>query len=52
MVAYYPNQLYSQFFSKKLEKLENKGTRCMQANFHVIIARDGIIIDPKNWSLV
>jgi hypothetical protein len=52
MVAYYPNQLYSQFFSKTLGKLENKGTRCIQSNFHVIIARDGVIIDPKNWSLV
>ena len=52
MVAYYPNQLYSQFFTKTLTKLENKGTRCLQLNCDMIIARDGIIINPKKWRLV
>ena len=52
MIAYYPNQLYSQFFDVNLKKLDNKGVKSIESNVHLILARDGIAIDPKTWSLL
>lgn len=51
MIAYYPNQLYSQFFDKDFGKLDNKGIKCLEENIDLIITRNGICIDPKCWRL-
>lgn len=52
MIAYYPNQLYSQFFDTKLQKLSNKGVKSLESNVDLIISRGGIMIDPKKWELL
>ncbi|MGY5144188.1 MAG: hypothetical protein ACW9XH_06870 [Candidatus Nitrosopumilus sp. bin_32a] len=52
MITYYPNQLYSQFFNKKYQKLDNKGVKSIESNVDLIITRDGLTIDPKTWSLL
>ena len=52
MIAYYPNQMYSQFFDINLKKLKNKGVMTLVENTDLIITRNGISIDPKTWSLL
>tara|TARA_Y100001936_G_C16056265_1_gene661228 strand:+ start:410 stop:1870 length:1461 start_codon:yes stop_codon:yes gene_type:complete len=52
MVAYYPHQLYSQFFDRKFQKPDTKGVKCIEKNIDLIIARNGILINPKTWSII
>jgi hypothetical protein len=52
MIAYYPNQMYSQFFDPNFKKLKNKGVMTLVENVDLIITRNGISINPKTWRLL
>ncbi len=52
MIAYYPNQIYSQFFGTSFNKPDNKGVKTLQENVDLIITRNGIMINPKSWKII
>jgi hypothetical protein len=51
-VAYYPHQLYSQFFTSAGTVPNNKGVRMLSSQANLLITCGGIMIDPKRWRIV
>jgi hypothetical protein len=51
-VAYYPHQLYTQFFNANGRKVDNKGANVLQNLADLIITAKGILIKPSEWRVL
>lgn len=51
-VAYYPNQLYTQFFNANGRKVDNKGANVLQYQCDLIITAKGILMKPSEWRVL
>ena len=43
---------FTRFFGEKFQKPDTKGVKCIEKNIDLIIARGGILINPKTWSII
>jgi hypothetical protein len=50
-VAYYPHQLFTQFFKRNGHMPENKGVKMLRSQADLIISYKGVIIEPKQWEV-
>jgi hypothetical protein len=50
-VAYYPHQLYSQFYEQNGKIPNNKGVKMLRSQATLIITSGGILIEPTNWRI-
>ena len=51
-IAYYPHQLYTQFFNSSGNKAENKGVNVLQSLADLIITAKGVLIYPPEWRVL
>lgn len=51
-VAYYPHQLYSQFFTSTGDILNNKGVRVLRSQATLIVTCGGVMLEPSEWKLL
>ncbi|MDG6919649.1 MAG: hypothetical protein JRN62_09500 [Nitrososphaerota archaeon] len=51
-VAYYPHQLYSQFFQRNGKIRENKGIKIIESNVDLVITAGGVLLGPRDWGLI
>jgi len=51
-VAYYPNQLISQFLSTSGSAPHAKGVKMLQREASVIIAHNGVCLHPEHWKVI
>jgi hypothetical protein len=50
-VAYYPHQLFTQFFDRNGAKPQNKGVRMLSSQADLIISDKGVLIEPEEWKI-
>lgn len=51
-VAYYPHQLYTQFYTRTGDIPQNKGVRLLRSQATLIITCCGILIKPDEWRIM
>jgi len=51
-IIYYPHQLHTQFFSSGGILKDNKGTKVIAGNVDLVITNNGVLINPKDWSVL
>jgi hypothetical protein len=51
-VAYFPHQLYSQFFTQTGDVPKNKGVKMHSSQSTLIITCGGILIEPGQWKII
>lgn len=51
-VAYYPHQLYSQFYTARGVIPNNKGVKMLRSQATLIVSCGGILLEPREWKII
>jgi hypothetical protein len=51
-VAYYPHQLYSQFYTARGLIPNNKGVKMLRSQATLIVSCGGILLEPREWKII